>query len=104
MRVTLREMLFTLAYAAWWALSGWLFGLGVNGLFGVEVALICAMGNVIIGLLLLLPVVGDERRRRLFFEGPREQEQSEPRIGLLWAFPFAVLVWGLLWWVMGQFS
>jgi hypothetical protein len=103
-QVTLREMLLTLAYAAWWALGGWAFGAGVRALFGVDVVLVCALSNVIIGLLFLLPVVGDERRRRLFFEGPREQERSDPGIGLLWVFPFAVLVWGLLWWLMGRFG
>ena len=100
--MTLREMLITLAYTAWWALGGWVFGVGVKALFGVDVALVCALGNVIAGLLFLLPVVGDEHRRRLFYEGPREHERSDARIGLLWVFPFTLLVWGLLWWLMGR--
>jgi hypothetical protein len=61
----------------------WAFGAGVRALFGVDVVLVCALSNVIIGLLFLLPVVGNERRRRLFFEGPREQERSDLEIGLL---------------------
>jgi hypothetical protein len=44
-------MVVTLGYAAWWGLSGWVFGTGVDALFGTEVALICALGNVIVGLL-----------------------------------------------------
>jgi hypothetical protein len=100
--VTFREIVFTLAYAAWWALGGWMLGVGVKALFGMDMVLVCALGNVIVGLLFLLPVVGNERRRRLFYEGPGKEERAEARIGLLWAFPFTLLIWGLLWWLMGR--
>jgi hypothetical protein len=102
--LNLREILITLGYVAWWALGGWMFGVGINALFRVEVATVCALGNVIAGLLLLLPVVADEHRRRLFYEGPHNDEPPDLWIGLLWAFPSTGLFLGLLWWLMGRLS
>jgi hypothetical protein len=96
--------LITLAYAGWWALGGWLFGIGVNAVFNFNAATVCALGNVIVGLLLLLPVVADNRRRRLFFDGPRSDEPSDPHIGLLWVFPFVGVFVGLFWWLLSRFT
>ena len=44
-----------------WEAGRWAFGAGVQALFGVDVVLVYALGNVIIGLLFLLPVVGDDK-------------------------------------------
>jgi hypothetical protein len=96
-------MLWTLGYAVWWALGGWVLGLGIDALFGTQTAVILALINVIAGLLLLLPVVADAHMRRLFYEGPRPAESSELRIGLLWVFPTVGLSAGLVWWVMSRF-
>lgn len=96
-------MLWTLIYAAWWALGGWLFGLGIDAIFDTQTAVMLALINVIAGLLLLLPVVADAHMRRLFYEGQRSEEASELRIGLLWVFPTVGLSAGLVWWLMGRF-
>lgn len=95
------EIFLTLGYVAWWALGGWVFGVGLHALFQVEVATICALGNVIAGLLFLLPVVADEHRRHLFYEGPHDDESPDLWIGLLWVFPSTGLFLGLLWGLMG---
>ena len=97
-------MAITLAYVAWWALGGWMFGIGVNAVLGVEVATFCTLGNVIAGLFLLLPVIADARLRDNFFNGPRADEDGELRIGLLWVFPFVGIFIGLFWWLLGRFS
>ncbi len=76
-------------------------GIGLHVLFQVEVTTICALGNVIVGLLFLLPVVADEHRRHLFYEGPHDDESPDLWIGLLWVFPSTGLFLGLLWWLMG---
>ena len=99
--MTTCEILLTLAYAGWWALGGWLFGVGIHALFGLDAAIICALSNVIAGLLLLLPVVANDRRRRLFYDGPSHNEPGDVGIGLLWAFPFVGVFVGLFWWLLG---
>ena len=84
-------------------MGGGLFGVGVRSLSGIDAVLFLALGNVIIGLLLLLPIVADEHARRLFFKGPRPGESSDLRVGLLWLFPTLGLSVGLIWWLLGRF-
>lgn len=83
---------------------GWVFGIGINAVFGLDAAMICALSNVIAGLLLLLPVVADNQRRRLFFEGPRGEEAGDVGIALRWAFLSVGVMIGLFWWLLGRFS
>ena len=101
--MTFKEILITLAYALWWAMGGWILGIGVNAIFALDATTITALGNVIVGLFLLLPVVANERRRRFFYSGPANEEDSSIWIALLWAFPFIALFVGLLWWLLGRF-
>jgi hypothetical protein len=76
--------------------------IGVDAAFGVDVAIVCALGNVIAGLFLLLPVIADEHLRRNFVYGPRADEEGEIHMGLLWVFPVAGIFIGFFWWLLGR--
>jgi hypothetical protein len=99
----MRHYLLILALAAFWGISGLVVGLGVRAIFGGEVVFTCASLNVIIGLLLLLITTRNEHARRLFYEGPRGDEEGLVPLAFLWAVPIILVFVGVLWWLLGQF-
>lgn len=78
-------------------------GVSIQALFGAQVIVTCTALNLITGMVMLLLVTRHEKARRLFYEGPKEDELGLPVIGLLWAIPFTLLFIGLMWWLLAQF-
>jgi hypothetical protein len=99
----MKDMLLILTLAALWAVGGFVMGVSIEALFGGQVVVTCTALNLITGMLMLLLVTRHERARRLFYEGPKENELGLPFIGLLWAIPFTLLFVGLIWWLLAQF-
>ena len=89
-------------FAALWASSGLLLGVSLAALFDLEWQVPCLSLNLVAGLVLLLLVTRNETARRLFYEGPRDNEQGSVLIGMLWAFPFVLAFVGIIWWMLGQ--
>ena len=88
--------------AALWALGGLGFGLAMQAFFNGQWLLPCASLNLITGMVLLLLITRNEQARRIFYEGPRENEPGLPVIGLLWVIPVTLLLVGLIWWLVAQ--
>jgi hypothetical protein len=99
----MRHFLLILALAAFWGVSGLMVGLGIRAILGAEVVFTCALLNVIMGLLLLLLTTRSERARRIFYEGPRGNEEGVIGLAFLWAVPIVLVFLGLFWWALGQF-
>jgi hypothetical protein len=99
----MKQYVLILALAVFWGISGLVVGLGVRAIFGAEIVFTCALLNVIIGLLLLLLTTRNEHARRLFYEGPRGEEEGLIPLAFLWAFPLILVFVGVLWWLLGQF-
>lgn len=64
--------------------------------------------GLLVGLVLLASLTRTEQGRRLFYEGPTGDEDSNPLIGCLWAVPVflilaAVATW-LVWSGLGGFN
>jgi len=68
----------------------------------------CGLILMTAGLIGLLPVIRTERGRRLFFEGPNEDEDTDLRIGCLWVIPVLIVLIVTLFaaevWLMSQLS
>ena len=75
-----------------WFLAGALIGL-VSGYSPVVAGLV----SLVIGLVWLAGLTRDERRRRLFYEGPLEHEEdTDLLLGCLWAAPITVILMALI--------
>jgi len=94
----LRDLILILVLASLWAISGYVIGLAI------EVALIpyaplkviFASLNLIIGMLLFKGVVHDTTAERIFFEGPKPDEEGLPAVGCLWIMPVSLIFVGVL--------
>ena len=60
----------------------------------------CAWLNLLIGMLSLLWVTRTESGDRLFYEGPKGEEDSWWIVGALWAIPVIILSLAIVWWLM----
>ena len=98
----LRDLGLILALAGLWAISGYLIGLAIE--IGVipypPLKVILASVNVIFGLMLFLGITRDPTAERIFFEGPRRNEEGLPAVGCLWAMPASLLILGLMMWLV----
>lgn len=76
-------------------------GLGIESFFGANgILLPCGAANMLLGLLMLLLVLRDERARQAFYG---EGESGGLALAILVAaIPAMTLVMGLIWWLMGQ--
>lgn len=96
----LRDLGLILALAGFWAVSGYVIGLAVE--IGIvpypPLKVILASINVILGMMLFLGITRDPTAERIFFEGPRQDEEGLPAIGCLWAMPASLLILGLMMW------
>lgn len=97
----LRDLGLILVFATLWAGGGYLIGLALEMTFLPDIPLkvILASLNVIIGLLLLKGVTHDPTAERIFYEGPRPDEEGLPAIGCLWLLPVSLLFVGILLWL-----
>lgn len=99
----MKNILMILALAILWAVGGSFAGLGISAFFDVAWVVQCGTVNMMTGLLLLLLITRSEDARRLFYEGPKEDEPGSIIVGLLWVLPFTLLFAGIVWWLMAQF-
>lgn len=104
----MRQLLSTAVLAILWFLSGYVIGAGLDLLHTAEVlglavpmASLCGLLNLLIGFLLLLRVISKDRPWRMFYEGPRPGEEGEFVVGVLWAMPIALLLGGVVLWLVG---
>ena len=76
-------------------------GLGIEFFFGSnDLILSCGATNMLLGLIMLLLVLRDERARRAFYG---EGESGGLALAILVAaIPAMTLAMGLIWWLMGQ--
>lgn len=98
----MKDVSLILILAILWALSGFLVGLAIEALFGASWVVPCTALNLIAGMVMLLLVTRNDRARRMFYEGPRENELGSPLVGLLWAFPFTLMIIASIWWLLAQ--
>jgi hypothetical protein len=90
-RQNLRDLLKIIAVAGFWYVAGLTVGLvagypAMAGLIGL-----------VIGLFWLAALIKDERRRRLFFEGPYEyEEDTDFLLGCLWVTPLTIMILALM--------
>jgi|GEM_PF-1653048 len=94
-------LIFSLAIL--WALGGLAAGAGFSAFLDLQGTIPCGAINVIAGMVMLLLVTRNEQARRLFYEGPKEDESGILVLALLWALPFTLMFAGLIWWLMAQF-
>lgn len=92
----LRDFGSILSLAAVWAISGYVLGLTIE-IMGIPYPMgnVLASLNVIIGMLLFLNVTSNPRFERIFFEGPRPDDEGYIPVGCLWVIPMNLLVIGL---------
>jgi hypothetical protein len=88
----MKDTLLILGLAALWGLGGFAIGVALQTMFGGQWILPCASLNLIACMILLLLVTRNEQARRIFYEGPREDELGLPVIGVLWAMPLVFLL------------
>lgn len=55
---------------------------------------------LVVGLLFLSGITTTERGRRLFYEGPRGDEDGDPLIGCLWFLPICLVGFALIAWLV----
>ena len=87
--------------ATLWAVGGYLIGLALEMTFfpDTPIRIILVSVNVLLGLLLLKGITRDPTAERLFYEGPRPDEEGSPAIGCLWLLPVSLLFVGVLLWL-----
>jgi len=89
-----------LGLALFWGISGYVIGASIE-YAGVpyRAGLMFASVNVIMGMVLLKGVISDPFGDRMFFEGPKMDEDGDPRVGCLWLVPMNFLLMGGLMWL-----
>ena len=92
-----KRLILPLLLASFWFFSVYL---AVGAWLSWVWAYRCALVNLIIGMLALLLVTQDERRERLFYEGPKGDEDSSLLIAIMWGLPFAWWGFALVWWII----
>lgn len=101
----LRDFGLILALALLWAGSGYALGAALEALIPVPFttyspSLLLAGLNLLIGLLLFKRMINDPTTERFFFEGPKNDNEGDLRIGCLWVAPLALLVYSALSWLV----
>ncbi len=105
----LKYLVLPLAVALFWFGSGYAAIGGLSNIlpFLAPYMFQCALANVVIGLGTLVLITRTETGARLFYDGPREEEEGRGAIGIiigtLWVAPLVFLLVGLLWWILGFF-
>lgn len=90
-----------LIFAGIWFVAGAAMGLGIQSYFGAKKIVIpCGAANMLIGLVLLLIVLRNQKARRAFYG---EDERGGIALAfVVGAIPTAMLMVGLIWWLLGQ--
>lgn len=91
-----RITLFTLI----WFLAGYIPALLLARFIHLPFQLFqCGLFSLLVGLLLLASFIRTERGRRLFYEGPAEDEDGDPFVGCLWFLPLFIIMAALAIWL-----
>ena len=96
----MKILLRILILAGLWAASGYLIGAALEyiGLDYYPLGVIVASINVIVGMLWLKTIIQDPIGDRMFFEGPRPNEEGKIEIGCLWMMPISLVFISLFLW------
>lgn len=98
----MKNLFLIAALAFLWAVGGFTVGIALQALFGVAWVMPCTALNLMAGMLMLLLITRNEYARRMFYEGPRQNEAGLLFIGLLWGLPLILIFLGIVWWLMAQ--
>jgi hypothetical protein len=82
--------------AIFWFVSAYL---AAGALLPWEWAWRCAWLNLIIGMTGLLLVTWTKFGERMFYEGPKGDEDGMWQVGMLWAVPVVILFLAVVWWI-----
>ena len=86
-----------LFYAGIWFLAGFMLTIVLDFFIGSPLGYLQGgLISTVIGLVSLLPIIHTERGRRLFFEGPEEDEDGDLLIGCLWLIPAQIILLSIL--------
>jgi hypothetical protein len=96
-------------FAALWFVAGFVLAVFSRLLVDLPMGNVqCGLILMVVGLIGLLPIIRTERGRRLFFEGPDEDEDTDLRIGCLWITPVLIVLIVAIFaaeiWLMSQLS
>lgn len=96
-------LLHILILAGLWAGSGYLIGAAFEylGFNDYPLGVIVASFNTIVGMLWLKTIIRDPIGDRLFFKGPRPNEEGKISIGCLWMMPISLAFFSLFLWFWG---
>ena len=102
MNLSFKEAVLILVLAVLWAMGGYAIGGSIiaMGLDYAPLKIIFAGINMVIGLSLFLGVTNDPTAERIFFKGPRPNEDGLPAIGCLWVLPISVFIFGTGMWLV----
>ncbi|MDM8520633.1 hypothetical protein QUF64_11330 [Anaerolineales bacterium HSG6] len=93
-----------LVLALFWAISGYSIGAAIEtlGIDSYSFGVIFASINLIIGMTLFYGITSDPTAERIFFQGPREDEEDVgyPQIGCLWIMPLSIILFGFPLWLI----
>jgi len=94
-----------IAFAALWFLAGCLLALLVGHFINLSFGAVqFGFMSMLIGLIALASRLQTERGRRLFYEGPKSDEDGDFLLGCLWIFPFQILLLTLVGWAGWLFA
>lgn len=80
-----------------WLFSGWLMGVALRALFGVQWVSICSALNLAVGMILLRLFTRSEREQEIIFEGKERKDGESSAVGILVIIPSAVVFAAIVW-------
>jgi hypothetical protein len=90
----LRDIKLILALAVFWLVGGAIVGAGIRAHFYVEWVMPCSLISAILGMLLLLVVMRDDKARRRLFGEANEEMPFKLTLAALFVLPVVFLVVG----------
>ena len=89
--------------AIMWVAGGWLMGISLRVLYGVNWIPGCASLSLLLGMLLLLFITRNPREHEILFEGAEREENEQSLAALLVAIPFVLIFIALVWMILAPF-
>lgn len=93
-------MINLIIYIVLWLIVGLLLTPLINRI--IDLPINTSQGSIItllIGLIILLPTIRDERKREIFFEGAQEKDEWYLSVGALFLIPSVLIILILVgWW------
>jgi type IV secretory pathway TrbL component len=92
------------AVAILWMGSGWLLGMALAALFGIQWIGECMWLSLGIGMLLLLLSTRTEQQQAVLYDNAeKENDDTLSLAALLVGLPVSMVFIAILWWLMAQF-